>query len=400
MKRSSIRRLCELETPFYFYDEGLIRKNINTLLKNFSGCNARIFFAAKANTSIYILKLIRTLNVGAEVVSPGEIYMSLKAGFRAQRILYNNIARTENEVLYAMKNGVVFFNFEAIDQALLLEKCAGRLGKRIKAFVRINPGIFSETHPHLLTGSASSKFGVGVNDLKSILKSVRKFRSIKLVGVHSHIGSQILSPLPFVKAVRKVIDVITFFREEGIRIMYVNLGGGFGIPYHPREKKLNFAPIKKVYAKLARKYRVEIFLEPGRFIVGNAGFIVTKVISVKRRRGMPLYVIDAGMTENPRPALYQAYHHIESIFKVRGQRRRSRVVGPLCENTDEFGVYNLPELKIGDLLMIYNCGAYTRTMASNYNGRLLPPELIFKRGRFGIIRNKQKYRSLINNEKY
>lgn len=400
MFRDILRKIRKIETPFYIYDKNLIEKNAGTLLGNFSSCKTKIFFAAKANTSISVLKIIRRKNIGAEVVSPGEVFICLKAGFDPERILYNNIARKEDEVIYAIKKGVIFFNFEAIDQAVCLEKCAKKLRKNIKIFVRINPAIFPDTHPHLSTGAPSSKFGIEDTKLDEIIYVIKKFKYAKFVGLHSHIGSQILSPYPFVKGARKVKELIEIFKSRNFAIHYVNLGGGFGISYHPSECKLNFNPIIEAYGQIAERYNVKIFLEPGRFIVGNAGYIVTRVISIKKRKGRYLYIIDAGMTENPRPALYKAYHHIEPIFKKSEKRRKIRVAGPLCENSDEFGIYNLPELKIGDFLLIYNCGAYTRTMASNYNGRLLPAEFIFNKRSLRVIRKRQKFEDLIDNERY
>jgi len=400
MYRNILKKIRHLETPFYIYDQERIEKNVEILLHRFCKYGVKIFFAVKANTSISILNVIRKKKIGAEVVSPGELFVCLKAGFNPRDILYNNIARKDDEIIYAIKKGVVFFNFEAIDQALLLESCAQKLKKKISVFVRINPGIFPDTHPHLSTGAPSSKFGMEINELKAITQLIKRLKYADFVGLHSHIGSQILSPSPFLKGAKKVIEMIDYFRSKNIGIRYINLGGGFGIPYHPSEHELNFDSITKTYAMIGRKYKVKIFLEPGRFIVGNAGYIVTRVISTKCREKLPLYVIDAGMTENPRPALYGAYHHVESVFKKSGDNKRVRIAGPLCENSDEFGIYRLPKLKIGDILMIHNCGAYTRTMASNYNGRLLPAEYIFRKSRLKNIRSKQKFYSLISNEEY
>ncbi|MEO0240189.1 MAG: diaminopimelate decarboxylase [candidate division WOR-3 bacterium] len=393
------KREKSLFTPSYIYDKNLIIKNLSFLKEVFSSCNAEIFFAVKANTSISLLKIIKEEGVGAEVTSPGEIFVSLKAGFKPEKILYNNIARKEEEILYAIKKGVIFFNFESIDQAILLEKCARKLNKKIKTFIRINPGIFPPSHPHLSTGSKNSKFGITFEELKNNLKKLKKLKFAKIVGIHSHIGSQILEPEPFVKNAKKVEEVFNFLKEKKFEIEYLNLGGGFGIPYLPNDKNLDFDPIKKAYENLYKRYNLKIFLEPGRFIVGNAGYILTRVISIKERDNMPLYIIDAGLTENPRPALYNAYHHIKPLYKKKGEIIRSRVAGPLCENSDEFGIYDLPRLKIGDLLIIYNCGAYTRTMASNYNGRPFAPEYLFDKN-LKIIRKKQKFERLIEDEKY
>lgn len=399
MRKILEKNASRLPTPCYIYDKNRILDNLKFLQNIFSECDAEIFFAVKANTNISVLNIIKKAGAGAEVVSQGEIYIALRAGFSPGKILFNNIARKEEEVLYAIKKGIKYFNFEAIDQAILLEKCAEKLNKKIEIFVRINPGIFPDTHPHLSTGSPSSKFGITFRELREDINKIKKFRFAELRGIHSHIGSQILEPDPFIRGVEKVEVVLKFLRNRGFDINYVNLGGGFGVPYHPEEKKLDFKPIVIAYKNLHKKYGVKIFLEPGRFVVADAGFILTKVISVKKRGKVPLYIIDAGMTENPRPAIYDAYHHIEPLFKKRKNKIKSRVAGPLCENSDEFGLYELPELKIGDLLLIYNCGAYTRTMASNYNGRLLPPEYLLD-GKLRIIRKKQRFESLIENEKY
>ncbi|MEO0155643.1 MAG: diaminopimelate decarboxylase [candidate division WOR-3 bacterium] len=387
-----------IETPCYIYDREKIVENLKTLKRNFDGI-AHLFFAVKANTNIAILRLIRSKGIGAEVVSPGEIYICKKAGFKGAEILYNNVARKEDEILYAIENGVRFFNFESINQAIFLEKVAQKIGKKIKAFVRINPGIFPKTHPHLSTGSEASKFGIRMQELPEVVKILSKFRYTKLIGIHCHIGSQILSPKPFIEASKKVVEAINFFRKSGFDISSVNLGGGFGVPYEPGEKPLNFKPIIDCYKALKQKYSVEILLEPGRFFVANAGYILTRLIDKKQRNHLPIYMIDAGMTENPRPALYDAYHHIKPLFEEKGERTEVRVTGPLCENADEFGVFNLPELDIGDYLLIQNSGAYTRTMASTYNGRPLPAEFLVD-NKIKLIRKKQELRGLIENEQY
>lgn len=387
-----------VETPCYVYDAEAIQRNIRRLQRNFRDCNARIFFAIKANTSQAVLQVIRGAGIGAEVVSPGEVYLALQAGFKPHCILYNNIARKQEDILYAIKKGIVYYNFEAIDQALLLEHAAKKTGKRIKLFARINPGIFPDTHPHLSTGAPASKFGIDCRQLPQVVKTITELRHADFVGIHSHIGSQILSPRPFVRGVRKVSEVIDFLKRKSVPVRYVNLGGGFGIPYHPGEGTLDFAPVVRAYRCLKDRHDVSIFLEPGRSIVGDAGFIITRIISVKERKNRLLYVVDAGMTENPRPALYEAYHHIDSFDRHAPARRKARVVGPLCENSDEFGLFSLPRLGRGDTLVIHNCGAYTRTMASNYNGRLLPAEYLITRRRFRMIRKKQTYEQLVMNE--
>lgn len=387
-----------IETPCYIYDRVRLLNNIKTLKKNFFRI-AKLFFAVKANTNIAILKLLRNQGIGAEVVSPGEIFVCLKAGFKGSEILYNNVARKIEEIFYALDNGVMYFNFESIDQAIFLEKAAKQRAQKISIFCRINPGIFSKTHPHLSTGSGFSKFGMKMEELNKIAKVIKRFRYAKLVGIHCHIGSQILSSDPFVRATKKVKQAIEFFWGNGFDIDCINLGGGFGVPYLPSEKPLDFEPIVECYNSIKDGYQAKIFLEPGRFLVANAGYILTQVIDKKMRNHTPLYMIDAGMTENPRPALYDAYHHIEPLFNKASKRAKVRITGPLCENADEFGCYSLPNINLGDYLLIHNSGAYTRTMASTYNGRPLPAEYLIDNGLI-LIRKKQPLRGLIENERY
>jgi diaminopimelate decarboxylase len=391
-----IRAGNEIETPCYIYDRAGLLRNIEFLKRSFEGI-ARLFFAVKANTNLRILNLIKEHGIGAEVVSPGEIFVCKKAGFKGSEILYNNVARKQEEIIYALKNGITFFNFESLNQARILAGCAEKMNRRIKAFVRINPGIFPKTHPHLSTGSEWSKFGIRMEELPEVANILKGLGSIELVGIHCHIGSQILSPLPFIRAIKRVGDAIEYLRNKGYGIRYVNLGGGFGVPYKPSEKPLDFKPIVESYRGFKDRYRVEIFLEPGRFFVASAGYILTRLIDKKERNYLPVYMIDAGMTENPRPALYDAYHHIEPLFNNGKKLIKVRITGPLCENADEFGVFMIPDIEIGDYLLVHNCGAYTRTMASTYNGRPLCAEYLIGHD-IEMIRKRQDYRRLVEDE--
>ncbi|MBN1694678.1 diaminopimelate decarboxylase [candidate division WOR-3 bacterium] len=398
MFKRILKDLKEIKTPYYIYDSRVIEKRAEILRDNFSDF-ADLFFAVKANTSISILKIIKGQDIGAEVVSPGEIFIALKSGIAPEKILYDSLARKEEEIEYAIDNRIEFFNFESLDQAVLLDNCAKNSKLKIKAFVRMNPGIFPKTHSHLSTGSSWSKFGIALRDLDKLYDIAKDFKSIELVGVHYHIGSQLLTPEPYFEALKKIESTVEFFIEKGLKIKYVNLGGGFGIPYKKEEKRFEPGNLKETYREISGKYGVRVFLELGRFLVAESGFIITKVLDVKDREGIPLYVVDSGMNDNPRPAIYDAYHHIEPLFEKSGDKIKSRVVGPICENSDEFGAYELPSLKIGDLLIIYNCGAYTRTMASNYNGRLLPAEYLYDGHELRQIRERQKLEGLITNEK-
>jgi len=397
MFRKVIDDLEKMKTPFYIYDRRVIDKKVGILKESFSEFTD-LFFAVKANSSISILKILKEHGIGAEIVSPGELFMALQTGIAPEKILYDSLARKKEEIKYAIDKGVKFFNFESFDQAILLDDCATDLKQKINAFVRINPGIFPRTHSHLSTGSPWSKFGIPVQDLDKVYDIAKNFKTIELVGMHYHIGSQLLNPEPYFEALRKMEDSIEFFNEKGLSIEYVNLGGGFGVPYKEEEKGFDVGSLSETYREISNKYNVKIFLELGRFLVAESGFIITRVLDVKEREGNPLYVVDSGMNDNPRPAIYDAYHHIEPLFEKTGDKIKSRVVGPICENSDEFGAYDLPLLSVGDLLVIHSCGAYTRTMASNYNGRLFPAEYLYDGEKLKKIREEQKLEGLIANE--
>lgn len=389
--------LEEIKTPFYIYDRRIIDKKVRVLKESFSEF-ADLFFAVKANSSITILKILKDYGIGAEVVSPGEIFMALEAGIAPKEILYDSLARKKEEIRYAIGKSISFFNFESIEQAILLDECARESKAKIDAFVRINPGIFPKTHAHLSTGSSWSKFGVPFQDLDKVYETAKAFKTIELVGVHYHIGSQLLTPEPYLEALKRIEDAVELAGEKGLAIKYVNLGGGFGIPYKEEEEGFNAGSLSETYREISNKYNVKIFLELGRFLVAESGYIITRVIDVKEREGKPLYVVDSGMNDNPRPAIYHAYHHVEPLFPKNGEEFESRVVGPICENSDEFGTYDLPSLSVGDLLVIHSCGAYTRTMASNYNGRLFPAEYLYDGEKLKKIREEQKLEGLITNE--
>lgn len=394
-----LKDLREIKTPYYIYDSRKIDRKVSILKGSFSKFSD-LFFAVKANTSISILKIMKEHNIGAEVVSPGEIFMAMKAGIPPGKILYDSLARKEEEIIFAIDKGIKFFNFESIDQALLLDNSSKKTKQKISAFVRINPGIFPKTHSHLSTGSSWSKFGIPFKDLDKVYGVAKDFKSTELVGMHYHIGSQLLTPDPYFEALKKIESTVDFFNKKGLKIKYINLGGGFGIPYKESEEGFDVSVLSQTYREFSNKYGVRVFLELGRFLVAESGFIITKILDIKDREGVPLYVVDSGMNDNPRPAIYDAYHRVEPLFERTGETYESRVVGPICENSDEFGTYELPSLKVGDLLIIHSCGAYTRTMASNYNGRLFPAEYLYDGKELIQIRKEQQLEELIANEKF
>ncbi|MDT7880072.1 MAG: diaminopimelate decarboxylase [Candidatus Hydrothermia bacterium] len=361
-------------TPIYFYLKEKILENSQKLKNHFK--NVNIFYAVKANFNLKILEIFKEQGFGFEVVSKGELKLALLTKINPKKIIFNGNGKTYEEVKFAIENGVEFFNFDSLDQLLLLEETAKELNKTIKALMRIKPLVDVETHSHLQTGTFTSKFGLGDEEIDEVIDIYKKLKNVKIIGIHSHIGSNIKDEEPFIKSAYRVLKIAKIF--DNIEIL--NFGGGFAI-------NMNFKEIPKLYNELSNKY--QIFIEPGRYLIADAGFILTKVISIKKGYPHDFLVIDCGMSELIRPALYSAYHPIRSL-ENRNSEKFYIVVGPICESSDVFGEYFLPNMKLNELLIIENCGAYGYSMSSNYNGREKPLEILIENDKFEII-NERKF---------
>jgi diaminopimelate decarboxylase len=365
--------ISKLGTPLYFYIKEKILENSKKLKENFK--DIEIYYAVKANFNPEILKIFKDENFGFEVVSEGELKLALKTGINPDKIVFNGNGKTYKEVKFAIENGVSIFNFDSVDQLLLLENVAIELNKNIKALARIKSLVDVETHPHLQTGIFTSKFGLNDEEIDEVLYISRKLKKVKIVGIHSHIGSNIKDEEPFIKSAYRVLKIAKVF--DNIEIL--NLGGGFAI-------NMNFKELPKLYNELSKNYR--IFIEPGRYLIADAGFILSQVVSIKKGYPYDFLVIDCGMSELIRPALYGAYHPIKTL-KGNLAEKFYIVVGPICESSDVFGEYLLPNMELNDLVIIENCGAYGYSMASNYNGREKPYEILIENSTYKIINTKK-----------
>ncbi len=369
-----LSEISRLGTPLYFYLKEKILDNAKKLKEHFR--NVEVFYAVKANFNPEILSIFKDEGFGFEVVSKGELKLALKTGIDPTKIVFNGNGKTYEEVKFAIENGVEIFNFDSVDQLLLLESVANELNKTIKALARIKSLIDVETHPHLQTGIFTSKFGLNDEEIDEVLDISKNLKKVKIVGIHSHIGSNIRDEEPFIKSTYRVIKIAKSFGN----IEILNLGGGFAI-------NMNFKEVPKLYNELTKNYRV--FIEPGRYLIGDAGFILSKVISIKKGYPHDFLVIDCSMSELIRPALYGAYHPIKPL-KEKAPEKFYLVVGPICENSDVFGEYLLPSMDLYDLLIIENCGAYGYSMSSNYNGREKPCEVLIEEKHYRII-NERKF---------
>ncbi|MBI4054937.1 MAG: diaminopimelate decarboxylase [Elusimicrobia bacterium] len=396
LKLEKLARLYS--TPLYVHCQKTILQSLRQLKQAFRPCGGEIYYAVKANPRLGILRLLRKEGLGAEAVSWGEVQLCLKAGFSPRRIIFNGNGKTEAEVLACARAGVVWFNFDSLDQWELLEWAGKKAQKSLKALLRVKPEVPSPTHPHLAVGEKGSKFGFLRSELPGALRALKKARFATLAGLHSHFGSQILSAEPFLQSARFGRRLFEKIRSQGFAMEMLDLGGGYGVPYEKTDRPLNLKKLSQGYQKIFQGFSGRVVFEPGRFLVARAGILLTRTLSIKKGPSGNFLVVDAGMTENLRPALYGARHEVV-LLNRRGRKSRFRVVGPVCENSDSFGDFQLPEPKRKNLAVISNCGAYASSMGSTYNGRPRPAEVLIEpKGAVRLIRRRDATASLWQNE--
>ena len=390
-------------TPFYLYSQKSIIDNYRAFDEAFKEIDHLICYSCKANSNLSICRLLKEQGAGADVVSGGELYRALKIGVEPKRIVFSGVGKTREEIEYALKNNILMLNVESIPELELTDEIAGRLKKKAPIALRINPDIDPNTHPHISTGLAKSKFGIEISRAKEVYKKAKELENIEVLGIHMHIGSQITELEPFVDSLGKIVELIKELEKEGIELRYLDIGGGLGISYKKGEK----TPTPKEFAKkllsLIKGLKYRIILEPGRAIIGDAGILVTKVLYVKKTSKKNFVIVDAAMNDLIRPSLYDAYHEIIPIGKSKVQSPKSKVmvdvVGPVCESGDYLAKdRELAEVKSGDLLAILDAGAYGFSMSSNYNARPKVAEILVEKDKYCIIRKREGYKDLIRGE--
>ena len=377
-------------TPVYVYSAATIRDRYRAIDSPFGGYPHALHYALKANSALAIARLLRGLGSGVDANSVWEIEVARRAGFDASQIVFTGVGKSPAELECAVALGVKAINVESAGELARVEAIAARLGRQAPVAVRLNPDIDAKSHPHISTGLKINKFGVSMDEALPLLHALDRRPHLKLVAVHVHVGSQITSLEPLRRAAAFVVGVATDLRRRGMPIEYVDLGGGLGVSYDGGE-----VPTAEQYVTTlldqVRSSGLPVVLEPGRAIAAPAGVLVARVIDVKRRDASSEFaVIDAGMTELLRPALYNAFHQIEPVAMNDAAPRRYEVVGPVCESSDVVGRDRvLPPLAEGDLLAIRDAGAYGSAMASNYNRRPLPAEVLVDDGQWRVIRRRQ-----------
>ena len=372
----NIEKFQRLSTPFYYYDTELLRRTLTEIkTKANKHSNYVVHYAIKANANIKLLKIIHEAGLGADCVSGGEIEAALEAGFPASEIVYAGVGKSDWEINLGLDNEIFCFNVESIPELEVINELAGTKGKVANVAFRINPDVGAHTHSNITTGLAENKFGIAMRDMESIINHALHMRHVKFIGLHFHIGSQILDMSDFVALCRRINDLQNQLEKHGISVRHINVGGGLGIDYeHPDKSAIpDFKAYFDTYAKyLKLRHGQQLHFELGRAVVGQCGSLITRTLYVKQGDTKQFAIVDAGMTELIRPALYQAVHKIENISSNRPTEIYD-VVGPICETSDVFakGIL-LNKTYRGDLLAIRSAGAYGEIMASQYNCRKLP----------------------------
>jgi diaminopimelate decarboxylase len=377
-------------TPAYVYSARAIREAYREIDAAFSGYPHVIHYALKANSTLALVRLLRTLGSRVDANSGGEIQIALRAGFDPKDIVFTGVGKTRQEIEDAIALGVGTINAESAGELDRIAGLADRLGRVARVALRVNPDIDALSHPNISTGLRTNKFGVPLQDARAIYAERRGVSSLRFVGVHIHIGSQITTAEPLARAARALVSLALELRDDGFALEHVDLGGGLGIGYEGRPLLTAAGYAAAVLPEL-RRLGMPVVLEPGRAIVGHAGALVSRIVDVKRYPGGPQFaVLDAGMTELLRPALYGSFHRIVPVSPRGGAESLWDVVGPICESSDVFGrERSLPEVRVDDLVAVLDTGAYGAVMASNYNRRLLAPEVLVDEARWTIIRRRQ-----------
>lgn len=368
-------RFESLETPFYYYDTTILRATLDLVKQESERYNFHIHYAIKANANPKILQIIHSYGLGVDCVSGGEIQAAINAGFDAKKIVFAGVGKSDKEINLALENDIFCFNVESIPELEVINELAAAKGKVAKVALRINPEVDAKTHHYITTGLKENKFGISMQTLDAVLDRLPSFSNIEVIGTHFHVGSQITDYSVFINVCERINIVQDILEQKGIHVKIINVGGGLGVNYqNPNGEPIS--DIARYFAIMHEKLKVkadqEVHFEPGRAIVCQCGSLITRVLYVKEGVNKKFAIVDGGMTELIRPALYQAYHCIENLSSE-GSVEMYDVVGPICESSDSFGKdVELNQTKRGDFIAIRSAGAYGEIMASQYNCRALP----------------------------
>ena len=381
-------------TPTYCYSYDQLKKNINNFKKNFRSFSPLICFAIKSNTNLNLIREIKKFGLGADVVSMGELMMAIKAGINPKQIVFSGVGKTSSELSYAIDKKILLINAESKSEIKEIERIARLKRVKVQIGVRLNPNTDAKTLSQISTGKKENKFGVNEKTFLEIINYYRNSKNINLKCLSVHIGSQILNHVPYQKMLN-VIDKI--IKKANYKFEFIDLGGGMGISYSEADKTLNYRKYSLTIQKFLRNHKSKIIFEPGRSIVGNIGTLISKVIYIKNNEKKDFIILDAAMNDLMRPALYGSTHKtLPSIKTNKRSKKTYEFVGPICESTDKFiTLKKFQKLNEKDVVVMCDVGAYGMSLASNYNLRTKPEEILIKGSKIKIIKKRQKYKDLI-----
>jgi len=387
-------------TPFYLYSSNTLANHVRAFDSAFAGVPHIICFALKSNSNSAVLRLLGREGAGADIVSGGELFRALRAGFDPKKIVYAGVGKRRDEIEYALKVGILMFNVESGEELQAIGRAATEMHAVARIALRVNPNIDPKTHAYISTGLKENKFGIPIEQALEFYQMAKGLQNVEVVGVHQHIGSQITEVQPFVDALEKLVGFVRELRAAGIAIKYLNIGGGIGITYKDETPPLP-KDVAKAIQPLLKDCGCTLVMEPGRAIVGNAGILVTSALYHKESGEKRFLIVDAGMNDLIRPSLYEAYHDIRPVVEPPSPAKAVfDVVGPICESGDFLAKdREMPAVKQGELIAVMGAGAYGFSMSSTYNSRPRVAEVMVKGNEFFIIRERETYNDLIKGEK-
>ena len=388
----------EVGTPTYVYSAATLRRHFEVVKSAFSRAPTLVCYSVKANSNLAVLKLFADAGSGFDIVSHGELGRVLEAGGDPKKVVFSGVGKRRDEMVAALEAGILMFNVESAEELELLDRVGRSLGVRAPFALRVNPDVDAKTHRYIATGLKTSKFGVPFEEAVSLYKRSRSMKGLRAVGVDCHIGSQLTDARPVKEAITRVAGLYAELKKQGFPLTHLDVGGGLGVQYS-KERPPGVAAYAKAVLDASAHLGATLVLEPGRVLVANAGVLITRVLFRKKTPSKRFLIVDAGMNDLLRPALYEAHHDIVAVKPRRGPKTTMEIVGPVCESTDVLGhARSLAPLEQGDLLAVKTAGAYGMSMASTYNSRCRPAEVLVDGKEYRVVRKREALEELWRGE--